>query len=222
MEDTKREEQQISVYNYVLADIKNHKLRYGLTIFGMIVCVVFFIIIASLSIGLYEPTEPEITPDEQTDPDKPVTPDEVLELDENVKRTIVNWLYLTAVLIFATAVAGVANTMLMSMSERKREIGVLKAVGLKRNEILMIFFTESFTICLIALAIGTILGLHLTNNIFNYISSETSSDVFFATMRTPPVVILATFIIVFIVGLIAGMFPAYRAAKLTPVEALKG
>jgi putative ABC transport system permease protein len=187
----------------------------------MIVCVVFFIIIASLSIGLYEPTDPEITPDEQTDPDKPV-PEEVVELDENVKRTIVNWLYLTAVLIFATAVAGVSNTMLMSMTERKREIGILKSVGLKRNEILQIFFTESFTICLIAFAIGGILGLHLSNNLFNYITTEHAQSLFFATMRTPPVVLLAAFIIVFVVGLLAGVLPAYKAVKLQPIDALKG
>ena len=56
----------LSLYNYVLSNIQRHKLRYGLTIFGLIICIVFFIIVASLSIGLYEPTEPEITPDENT------------------------------------------------------------------------------------------------------------------------------------------------------------
>ena len=43
IENEKADELQISVYNYVLADIKGHKLRYGLAIFGMIVCVVFFL-----------------------------------------------------------------------------------------------------------------------------------------------------------------------------------
>jgi ABC-type antimicrobial peptide transport system permease subunit len=210
----------LSLYNYVLANIQRHKLRYGLTIFGLIICIVFFIIVASLSIGLYEPTEPEITPDENTS-DPKYLPPEVVELDENVKKTIVNWLYLTAVMIFATAVAGVSNTMLMSMSERKREIGILKSVGLKRNEILQIFFMESFTICLIAFAIGVIAGLHFANNIFNYVGPETGRTLFFATMRTPPVVLLAAFIIVFVVGLLSGIAPAYRAVKLTPVEALK-
>jgi predicted lysophospholipase L1 biosynthesis ABC-type transport system permease subunit len=211
----------INVYNYVLANIRRHKLRYGLTIFGMIVCIVFFIIIASLSIGLYEPTEPEIPTQSQTPEDEVITED-VIELDNNVKRTIVNWLYLTSVLIFATAVAGVSNTMLMSMIERKREIGILKSVGLRNREILEIFFAESFTICLIAFAIGSLVGLHFANNIFNYLDSENINNVFFATMRTPPVVIFAAFIIVFVVGILAGLLPAYRAVKLTPVDALKG
>jgi putative ABC transport system permease protein len=219
--NSEQPESGITVYNYILANIKRHKFRYGLTIFGMIVCIVFFIIIASLSIGLYEPTEPE-TPTEEITPEDQIITEEIEELDTNIKQTIVNWLYLTSVLIFATAVAGVSNTMLMSMVERKREIGILKSLGLKKSEIVQIFFTESFTICLIAFAIGALLGLHLANNIFNYINSEDGSSLFFATMRTPPVVLFAAFIIVFIVGLISGVVPAYRALKLQPVDALKG
>jgi putative ABC transport system permease protein len=215
----------ISVYSYILANIKRYKLRYGLTIFGLIVCVVFFIIIASLSIGLYEPTEPE-TPTSEVTPEDKVISEDVVELDSDVKKTIVNWLYLTAVLIFITAIAGVSNTMLMSMAERKREIGILKSVGLRRNQILELFFAESLTICLIAFMIGALLGLHLANNIFNYISGlvgkDSAESLFFATMRTPPVVILAAFMIVFVVGIVAGVLPAYRAIKMEPIDALKG
>ena len=182
--------------------------------------MIFFITIASLSIGLYEPTEADIERDEQTKEGKYIPP-EVADLDEKVKQTIVNWLYLTAVLLFVTAIAGMANTILMSMSERKREIGILRSIGLRRREIVEIFFAESFMICVIALAIGTILGLHLSNNIFNYLKFEGSGNVFFATMRTPPVVLFATVVIVFVVGVFAAIVPAYRAAKLSPVDALR-
>jgi cell division protein FtsX len=211
------------MYNYIFANFRRHKLRYSLTIFGLVVCIIFFIIIASLSIGLYEPTEPETPTDEVTPGDtvqEPV-PEEVLDLDQDVKQTIVNWLYLTAVLIFATAVAGIANTVLMSMLERKREIGILKSVGLTRRQITELFFAETFMICFIAFAIGSVAGLHLANNIFNYLG-EDSQHLFFGTLRTPPVVLLAAFIIVFVVGLLAGVLPARRAAKLSPIEALKG
>ena len=211
------------MYNYILANFRTHKLRYGLTIFGLIICIIFFIIIASLSIGLNEPVEPptptdDVTPEDSLD--ESLTKD-ILDLDQDVKRTIVNWLYLTAVLIFATAVAGIANTMLMSMLERKREIGILRSVGLTRRQIMELFFAESFTICLIAFLIGVILGIHFSNNIFNYLGSD-SKHLFFGTMRTPPVVIFAAFIIVSVVGMLAGVLPAYRAAKLSPIEALKG
>jgi len=114
----------INVYSYVLANLKRHKLRSFLTIFGLIICIVFFIIIASLSIGLYEPTESELPAEPETPEEKFKDP-EIIELDQNVKQTIVNWLYATAVLIFATATAGVANTMLISMSERKRAARVM-------------------------------------------------------------------------------------------------
>jgi predicted lysophospholipase L1 biosynthesis ABC-type transport system permease subunit len=214
-------ENSINIFNYVIANFRRYKFRYGLTIFGLIVCVVFFIIIASLSIGLYEPVEPETPTEEVTPEDKIKTP-ELLELDDNVKRTIVNWLYFTSVLIFATAGAGVANTMLVSMADRKREIGILRSIGLTRNEIMQIFFTESFLICLVAFVIGSIAGVHLANNIFNYIDIGSSKYLFFGTMRTPPVVIFAASIIVFAVGLAAGILPARRAAKLAPVDALRG
>jgi putative ABC transport system permease protein len=214
-------ESTISVYTYVIANIRRHKLRYGLTIFGLVVCVIFFIIIASLSIGLYEHLEPETTHEEVTP--EPIREDpEVVNLDKNVKQTIVNWLYFTSVLIFATAVAGVANTMLMSMTERKREIGILKSVGFTKKEIVEIFLTESLMICLFSWAFGTILGLYLSNNVFNYLKFPGSSNIFFATMRTPPVILFAAFIIVFVVGLLASILPALRAARLTPVNALKG
>jgi hypothetical protein len=209
----------INVFNYILANFRRHKLRYGLTIFGLTVCTIFFILIASLSIGLYEPTEPETPTEEITPVDQPIDP-AVLELDQNVKQTIVNWLYLTSVLIFITATAGVANTMLISMLERKREIGILKSVGLNRKEILQIFFAESFSMCSIAMVVGVLLGIHLSNNVFNYI--EYGQYIFFGTMRTPPVVIGAAFIIVFVVGVLAALVPAFRAAKLTPIEALRG
>ena len=203
-----------------MSNFRRNKFRYGLTIFGVIVCVTFFIIIASLSIGLYEPTEPETPTDEMT-PEERIQTEELLELDQNVKHTIVNWLYFTAVLIFATATVGVANTMLISMSERRREIGILKAVGISRKEIVEIFFTESITICMLGFIIGVLLGLYLSNNVFNYLDSGTSNALFFGTMRTPPVVIFAAFVIVFVVGLLAGVLPAQLAAKLKPIDAMR-
>jgi predicted lysophospholipase L1 biosynthesis ABC-type transport system permease subunit len=214
------EEITISLYNYIMSNFRRNKLRYGLTIFGLIVCVTFFIIVASLSIGLYEPTEPE-TPTDDLTPEERIKTEELIDLDQNVKRTIVNWLYFTAVLIFATATVAVANTMLISMIERKREIGILKSVGISRREIMQIFFTESFTICMIGFIVGVLLGLYLSNNVFNYLDSSTSNALFFGTLRTPPVVIFAAFIIVFVVGLLAGVLPALQAAKLRPIDAMR-
>jgi ABC-type lipoprotein release transport system permease subunit len=222
---SKKPQEELSAFNYIMANFRRHRLRYGLTTFGVIVCVIFFIIIASLSIGLYERLEPEtptdeVTPEEEEDalPEDP----EVKELDTSIKRTIINWLYFTSVLIFASAVAGVGSTMLMSITERKREIGILKSVGFTRRQIMELFLFESIMICFIGWLIGTIIGMFLANNVFNYEQFPGSNEIFFATMRTTPVVIFAAFIIVIVVCLLASIIPVFRAARLPPVEALKG
>ncbi len=107
---------------------------------------------------------------------------------------------------------GVMNIMLVSVTERTREIGIRKAIGARRKDILMQFLVEAMIISGIGGLIGTILGLAIANIIA-------------VSMGLPPTVSIATILIAVLfsagVGIFFGIYPANKAAKLDPIEALR-
>ena len=118
--------------------------------------------------------------------------------------------------IFIGAV-GVINTMVMTVYERTREIGVLKAVGWKDSRILGMILGESIVLTLIAFVVGTVIAvvgvevlLTLIPSVGNVITPSFSIYIF-----------LRAFGIALIVGIIGGLYPAYRASRLSPTEALR-
>ncbi len=118
--------------------------------------------------------------------------------------------------IFIGAV-GVINTMVMTVYERTREIGVLKAVGWKNSRILGMILGESIVLTLIAFVVGTVIAvvgvevlLTLVPSVGNAITPSFSIYIF-----------LRAFGIALLVGVIGGLYPAYRASRLSPTEALR-
>lgn len=107
---------------------------------------------------------------------------------------------------------GVMNVMLVSVSERKKEIGVRKAVGAKNSEIQALFLMESVMLSLLGGVLGVILGLIFTN-IVAYFSGWPHT---FYWM--PP---LAGFLVSVATGIFFGYYPATRAAKLEPIVSLR-
>lgn len=107
---------------------------------------------------------------------------------------------------------GVMNIMLVSVTERTREIGIRKAIGAMQRDILIQFLIEALLISLIGGAIGTFLGYILANAVGPFI-------------KITPVVSLKTILIAFAfssaVGVFFGIYPAKRAAKLDPIVALR-
>jgi putative ABC transport system permease protein len=107
---------------------------------------------------------------------------------------------------------GIMNIMLVSVRERTREIGLRKAVGARRSVILMQFIVETITLSLVGGIIGILLGagiagvVTLTGLITTYVSLD---------------VILYSFFFAALVGLFFGIYPAYQAASLRPIEALR-
>src|SRR5664279_1340532 len=118
--------------------------------------------------------------------------------------------------IFIGAV-GVINTMIMTVYERTREIGVLKAVGWRDRRILGMILGESIVLTLLAFVIGTIVAvvgveliLTLSPSVGGIIKPSFAYDIF-----------LRAFVVAFLVGVIGGLYPAYRASRLSPTEALR-
>ena len=114
---------------------------------------------------------------------------------------------------------GIANTMYMSVMERTKEIGTLKALGTTRREILQLFITESALIGLVGGFIGVSLGF-LLSGIIGFILSIVLTDIPASTYISPFMVI-GSLIFAVIMGVASGTFPALKAAKLEPVEALR-
>jgi putative ABC transport system permease protein len=108
---------------------------------------------------------------------------------------------------------GIMNIMLVSVTERIREIGIRKAVGARESDILRQFLIESATISVIGGGIGILIG---------WLSSVTISSIWksLPSQVTPAAVGIA-FAFSLAVGIFSGAYPAYRAAKLDPIEALR-
>ncbi len=105
---------------------------------------------------------------------------------------------------------GVMNIMLVSVTERTKEIGLRKALGARRQDILTQFLLEAVMLSLLGGTIGILLG----------IGASMIVAVFFVAVVTPWSVILA-FLFSVAVGIIFGMTPAIRASKLSPIDALR-
>ncbi|MCC7560489.1 MAG: ABC transporter permease [Methanobacterium sp.] len=120
---------------------------------------------------------------------------------------------LLAILIGAI---GVINTMVMSVYERTREIGVLKASGWKNHRIMMMIIGESVVLTLVSYIIGLIIGV----GVVELILSSPSMGSFIQPVYSAELFLKALGI-AFLVGVIGGLYPAYRASRLAPTEALR-
>ena len=126
--------------------------------------------------------------------------------------------------IVVSAVSGLAilmgavamtNAQLMAVLERTREIGVLRAVGWRSPRILLMILGESILVCVLGGIVGTGLAwLMLAAN-------REALSVFGATTEIPLELLLQALIVVFSLGIVGGLYPAIRASRLYPVEALR-
>jgi putative ABC transport system permease protein len=107
------------------------------------------------------------------------------------------------------------NIMLVSVSERTREIGLRKAIGARPGAILLQFLVEALVLCLLGGVIGLLAGRGLVSLIANIPGAELEK----ATIPTWAIALALGF--AGSVGLIFGMFPAIKASRLDPIEALR-
>jgi putative ABC transport system permease protein len=148
----------------------------------------------------------------------------VVEIANRIVTAITVMFMLIGGIALLVATIGIANTMVMAIYERTREIGILKAMGASRAEIRQMFMMEAgfigFIGGVIGLLLGWMAGLGLNQIIpiyLRYRELPVRGDFFVVTLTLAlGVVLFATFI-----GLVAGLLPAQRAAKLDPLQALR-
>ena len=138
--------------------------------------------------------------------------DELLNqiMSMTVALSVSAWL-IGIITIFGSSIA-LMNIMLVSVTERTREIGVRKALGAKRKTIAFQFFTETLVIGQLGGAVGIILGILIGSAAASFLDFE---------FVIPWMAIIAAVITSFLVALLSGLYPAIKASKLDPIEALR-
>ena len=108
---------------------------------------------------------------------------------------------------------GLMNIMMVSVTERTREIGARKALGATKKQIRQQFLVEAIVVCLLGGVFGVILGILMGNGIATMIGNKS----FFV----PWLWVFVGLVVCVVVGLISGYYPAYQASKLDPIESLR-
>ncbi len=145
------------------------------------------------------------------------TQSDLLSTANKVSRTMTILLGAIAGISLVVGGIGIMNIMLVSVTERTREIGIRKAVGASRGDILMQFIIEAVIVTLAGGALGVIAGVAAAR-IANGQDFGTGSPV---TTVVTPLSIFAAFGVSVLIGLFFGIYPAFRASRLDPIEALR-
>jgi len=145
------------------------------------------------------------------------TQSDLLSTANKVSRTMTILLGAIAGISLVVGGIGIMNIMLVSVTERTREIGIRKAVGASAGDILMQFIIEAVIVTLAGGIIGVIAGVAAAR-IANGQDFGTGSPV---TTVVTPLSIFAAFGVSVLIGLFFGIYPAFRASRLDPIEALR-
>ncbi len=134
------------------------------------------------------------------------------EMYQNLTRALYFVAFFIGFIALLVGGIGIMNILLVSVTERTREIGIRKAIGAKKSDILWQFLVESVVVTALGGIIGIITG-------FAFAKLVASMTILAATVSPVSIIIGLTFIAIF--GLFFGIYPAYKAAKLDPIEALR-
>jgi putative ABC transport system permease protein len=143
---------------------------------------------------------------------KAQTREEFIDNQISGLRSILNILYVLLALSIVVSLFGIVNTLVLTVFERTREIGMLRAIGMTRRQIRRMIRHESIITALIGAAIGIVLGIVLAALLIYRVD--------FIVFAFPTTQVIVFVIAAIVVGILAAIFPARRAAKLDPLEAI--
>ncbi len=127
-----------------------------------------------------------------------------------------------AIIALIAAAFGIINTLLMSVQERTREIGLMKAMGMGGRSIFALFSAEAVVIGFLGSAIGSLIAIGLGSIISSILAAGPLKDLAgLRVLEFDPVSVLVVILVVMVIAFLSGTLPATRAARLDPIEALR-
>lgn len=163
-----------------------------------------------------------------------ISPRGFIDLAEPIFNTIDLFLGGIAAIALVVAGIGIMNIMIVSVVERTREIGILKALGAESRTILGLFLSEAMVIGILGGILGVSLGVGLASGISQLVNQGFSFGTFQenlgGTGQAPtlnispaftPEVLIGSFVFAIVISVVFGLYPAWRASKKEPVEALR-
>ncbi|MFB6105183.1 MAG: ABC transporter permease [Halobacteriaceae archaeon] len=141
-----------------------------------------------------------------------VTNQEFIDQIQDILNTFTGFITGVAVISLVVGAIGIANIMLVSVTERTREIGIMKAVGFQNRDILQLFLVEATILGLIGSVGGIILGLAAGFGVTRYLDLPFTFPIEYAGIAV---------VVGILVGVVAGLYPAWDGARVDPIEALR-
>jgi putative ABC transport system permease protein len=140
------------------------------------------------------------------------TNDDIVERIENVVNRLTQFVTGIAVISLVVGAIGIANIMLVSVRERTKQIGIMKAVGATNRDVLQLFLVESVLLGLLGALVGVPLGAA-----GGYVATAYAD----LPLTLPLVWVGVAIVIGVLVGVFAGVYPAWSATRVDPIEALR-
>ncbi len=140
------------------------------------------------------------------------TNEELLQQVQDILNTLTGFVTGIAVISLLVGSIGIANIMLVSVTERTKEIGIMKAVGAQRRDVIQLFLVEAVMLGLLGALLGTPLGVGTAYLVAGYID---------VSLVFPLEWFAIAIAVGILVGVVAGLYPAWSAARTDPIDALR-
>ncbi|NIP34988.1 MAG: FtsX-like permease family protein, partial [Thermoplasmata archaeon] len=142
------------------------------------------------------------------------------QLAEDLRSAIYSWLVVAVAVILVAMVLGIANTSFLTVSQRTREIGTLRALGLSSDQVRKLVQWEALFIGMMGWGIGFLSGTVIASSIINVVYQVEDLGIVLAPGRAVPFIVVGSAIAVVVAALVGSEVPARRASRLSPTQAL--